>query len=69
MGSLIRLRDHADHAWEKRRQCVYCIPCNLRLYAGSLPRGGKKAELVEALDGALEALRDHASKKKGRKKR
>lgn len=69
MGSLIRLRDHADHAWEKRRRCVYCIPCNARLYAGSLPREGKKAELVEALDGALEALRDFVSKKKRRESR
>lgn len=64
MESLIQLRDHADHAWEQRRRCVYCIPCNVRLYAGGVPREGKKAEMIEALDGALEALRDHIGKKR-----
>jgi len=54
----IRLRGHADHAWEKRGRCVYCTPCDMRLYAGALPGPGKKADMIEALDGAREALRE-----------
>lgn len=63
MGAPMQLRKHADHACEKRRRCVYCRNCGVRLYAGGMPAEGKKGELVDALDGALEALRDHVGKK------
>ena len=28
---------HEDHEWREVPPCVYCVPCGLRLYQGSLP--------------------------------
>ena len=64
--SRLHLREHAEHEWETRGRCVYCRPCNVRLYAGGLPSAGKKAELIDALDGVLEVLRDFVRKRRKR---
>jgi hypothetical protein len=33
------VRPHLDHEWHKVGRCVYCGPCNQRLYEGQLPPG------------------------------
>lgn len=29
---------HLDHAWKQVGRCVYCGPCNVRLYDGRIPQ-------------------------------
>lgn len=31
------IEEHRDHEWKEVHPCVYCVPCNIRLYHGSLP--------------------------------
>lgn len=31
------LAEHQDHEWRQIGRCVYCQPCNERLYQGTLP--------------------------------
>jgi len=43
------LAEHAAHEWRQIGRCVYCQPCNIRLYQGTLPpeRKGRKRAPVE----------------------
>jgi hypothetical protein len=31
------LAEHDDHPWSQVGPCVYCDPCGIRLYQGSIP--------------------------------
>lgn len=31
------LIEHGEHEWEEIPPCVYCKPCRVRLYQGSIP--------------------------------
>ena len=39
------LEAHAEHEWEEVPPCVYCKPCKVRLYQGSIP-ASKDPELA-----------------------
>ena len=38
-SSFSALGVHADHELQEIDPCVYCVPCNVRLYQGRLPEG------------------------------
>lgn len=50
------LEAHADHPWKEVGPCVYCEPCGVRLYQGSIP-AKKNPEL--AAKRAACAHREH----------
>ena len=33
------IREHGEHPWEQIGRCVYCGPCQVRLYQGRIPEG------------------------------
>jgi len=35
------LAEHEEHEWRQIGRCVYCQPCNVRLYQGTLPKSRK----------------------------
>ena len=37
------LTEHQEHEWRQIGRCVYCQPCNVRLYQGTLPKDRKPA--------------------------
>jgi len=43
------LAEHQEHEWRQIGRCVYCQPCNVRLYQGTLPpnRKPKRSAPVE----------------------
>lgn len=41
------LKEHEDHEWTEIAPCVYCVPCNVRLYQGTLPESRLAPEVIE----------------------
>jgi hypothetical protein len=39
------LAPHLEHEWREVPPCVYCVPCDVRLYQGSIP-ASKDPELA-----------------------
>ena len=31
------IEQHRDHEWREVPPCVYCVPCDVRLFQGSIP--------------------------------
>lgn len=50
------LMDHVDHEWKLVKPCVYCVPCNLRLYQGSIPKN--KHAHAQWMDALISAARN-----------
>lgn len=62
-----KLSDHAKHPWQQRGACVYCVPCELRLYQGKLPKRVDK--FAAAFDDIAQAAQRYmAAKSKADKK-
>jgi hypothetical protein len=38
---LATIKSHEPHEWQQVGPCVYCVPCNIRLYQGTLPEDKK----------------------------
>ena len=52
------LEEHKDHEWEGIPPCVYCKPCKVRLYQGSIP--ASKDPILAAKRAACKHL-NHAT--------
>lgn len=55
------MKEHAGHPLEQRGRCVYCVPCNARLFQGRLPRNPLRA--ARALEELREVVAEIAAEK------
>ena len=40
---LLSIQPHEQHSWKQVGRCVWCEPCGVRLYQGTIPKEKKRA--------------------------
>ena len=54
IGTGGHIRAHVDHVWSQVGPCVYCEPCNVRLYQGQVALFEEKEAMAVIFDGIHE---------------
>lgn len=65
MGGMGMIADHVDHEWIQSDKCVYCLPCQVRLYQGRLGNPENRVRHAKFLDDIITAARNRAARPRG----